>query len=74
MEKFEEFWAGIREDNTKTTKQKWMNTVAMKMGKKSCECAGIHNHRKEVAPNSQETKELVCSWDRWSTKFLVEKV
>ena len=28
-------------------------------GKKSCECAGIHNHQKEVAPNIQEMKELV---------------
>ena len=34
MEKFEEFWAGICEDNTKTPKRKWMNTVAIKMGKK----------------------------------------
>ena len=41
---------------------------------KSYECAGIHNHRKEVAPNSQDTKELVCSRDRWSAEFLVEKV
>ena len=41
---------------------------------KSCECAGIQNQRKGVAPNSQETKELVCSWDQWSTKFLMENV
>ena len=34
MEKFEEFWAGIWEDNTKTPKRKWMNTVAKKMGQK----------------------------------------
>ena len=38
-------------------------------GKKSCECAGIHNHQKEVAPNSQVTKEFICSWDQWNTKF-----
>ena len=42
-------------------------------GTKSCECVGIHNHRKEVAPNNQETKELVCFWDPWITKFLVKK-
>ena len=41
---------------------------------KSYESAGIHNHRKEVAPNIQQTKELVCSRDRWSTEFWVEKV
>ena len=41
---------------------------------KSYECAGIHNHRKEVAPNSQEMKELVCSRDQLSTGFLVENV
>ena len=27
MEKFEEFWAGIQGDNTKTAKRKWMDTV-----------------------------------------------
>ena len=36
---------------------------------KSCECAGIHSYRKEVAPHSQE---FACSWDQQSTKFLVE--
>ena len=30
MKKFEEFWAGIWEDNTKTPQRKWMNTVAKK--------------------------------------------
>ena len=40
-----------------------------KNGKKSCECAGIHNHQKEVASNSQATKEFVCSWDQWNTIF-----
>ena len=34
MEKFEEFWAGICEENTKTPQQKWMNTVAKKIGQK----------------------------------------
>ena len=34
IEKFEEFWAGIWEDNIKTPKLKWMNTVAKKMGQK----------------------------------------
>ena len=29
-------------------------------GTKSGECVGIHNHRKEVAPNNQETRELVA--------------
>ena len=34
MEKFEEFWAGIWEDNTKTLQRNWMNTVAKKIGQK----------------------------------------
>ena len=34
MEKFEEFWAGIWEDNTKIPQRKWMNTVATKIGQK----------------------------------------
>ena len=34
MEKFEEFWGGIWEDETKTPNQKWMNTVAKKMREK----------------------------------------
>ena len=38
------------------------------------ECAGIDNHRKEVAPNSQETKELVCPKDQWSGEFFMEEV
>ena len=74
MEKFEEFWGGIWKDNTKTPQQKWMNTVAKKIGQKVTNVQKFTNHRKEVAPNSQETKELVCSRDRWSTEFLVEKV
>ena len=28
MKIFEEFWAGIWEDNTKAPQRKWMNTVA----------------------------------------------
>ena len=28
---------------------------------KSCECAGIHNHQKEITPNSQEMEEWVSS-------------
>ena len=51
-----------------------MNTVAKKIGKKSCGCAGIRNHRKEVAPNSQETKELICSRDRRSPEFWRKKL
>ena len=34
MEKFEEFYAGIWEDNTKTKQQKYMNTTAKKIGQK----------------------------------------
>ena len=34
MEKFEEFWGGIWEDETKTPNQKWMNTVAKKIREK----------------------------------------
>ena len=34
MLKLEDFWAGIWEDNTKTPNQKWVNTVAKKIGQK----------------------------------------
>ena len=34
MEKFEEFWGGIWEDETKTPNRKWMNTVAKKIREK----------------------------------------
>ena len=74
MEKIEEFWAGIWEDNTKTPHRNWMYTVAKKIGQKSWKYAGIHNHQKKVPPNSQETKELVCSRDRRNTGFFVKKV
>ena len=34
IEKFEEFWAEIWEDNTKTPQRNWMNTVAKKIVQK----------------------------------------
>ena len=34
IEKFEEFWAGIWEDNTETPHRKWMNTVGKKISEK----------------------------------------
>ena len=34
IEKFEEFWAGIWDDNTKTAQRKWMNTIARKITEK----------------------------------------
>ena len=34
MEKFGEFWTGLREGNTKTPRRKRMNTVAKKIGQK----------------------------------------
>ena len=34
MEKFEEFWGGIWEDETETPNRKWMNTVAKKIREK----------------------------------------
>ena len=34
MEKFEEFWGGIWEDETKAPNRKWMNTVAKKIREK----------------------------------------
>ena len=34
MEKFDEFWAGIWEDNSKTPQRKWMNTIAKKIKEK----------------------------------------
>ena len=64
MEKFEEFWAGIWEDNTKTPQRKWRNTVAKKIGQKVTNVQEFTITEKEVAPNSQETKELVCSRNR----------
>lgn len=40
---------------------------------KSYQCAGIHDHRKEVAPNGQETKQLVFFRNQQSTEILVEE-
>ena len=34
MEKFEEFWGGIWEDNSKTPQRKWMNTISNKIAEK----------------------------------------
>ena len=34
MEKFEESWLGIYEDNTRTSQRKWINMVAKKIGQK----------------------------------------
>ena len=34
MERIDEFWTGIWEDNTKTPQQKWMNTIVKKLGQK----------------------------------------
>ena len=34
IEKFEEFWAGIWEDDTKIPQRKWMNTIARKITEK----------------------------------------
>ena len=34
IEKFEEFWAGICEDNAKTPHRRWMNTVARRVREK----------------------------------------
>ena len=42
-------------------------------GTKSYECTGIYNHRKEVAPNSQKTKELVCSRNNGEQNFWWKK-
>ena len=39
---------------------------------KSYECAGIHDHRKEVVQNSQETKKLLQESTEY--KILVKKV
>ena len=41
MEKFEEFWAIIQEDSTKTSQQKWMNTVEKKIGQKLTNVQGF---------------------------------
>ena len=35
IEKFEEFWAGIWEDNAETPHRRWMNTAARKIGEKA---------------------------------------
>ena len=34
MEKFEEFWAGIWEDNTQTPQRRWMKTAAKRIQEK----------------------------------------
>ena len=56
MEKFEEFWAGICEDNTKTPKRKWMNTVAIKMGKKLRMCRNLHSPKRSYTKQSRNKR------------------
>ena len=56
MEKFEEFWAGIWERNTKTPKQKWMNTVAKKMGQKLANVQGLTNTEKDSTKQSRNER------------------
>ena len=41
---------------------------------KSYECAGIHDHWKEVLPNSREMKKLMWSRNQQSAEFRLEKV
>ena len=44
IEKFEEFWAGIWDDNTKTAQRKWTNTIARKNNRESHKCSGTCDH------------------------------
>ena len=59
MEKFEEVWAGIWEDNTKTPQRTWMNTVAKKIGQKV-------THVQEFTITEKELHQTVKKRKSWS--------
>ena len=61
METFEEFWAGIWEDNTKIPKQKWMNTVVKKIGQK---VANVQ----EVTITEKKLLQTVKKRKNWSAR------
>ena len=63
IEKFEEFWAGIWEDNAKTPHRRWMNTVARRIREKVTEV-------QEFTVNEQIFCEAVKKRKNWSAPGL----
>ena len=59
IEKFEDFWAGIWEDNTKTPHRKWMNTVSQKIMNKV-------TNVKEFTITEKKLYEAVKKRKNWS--------
>ena len=53
---FEEFWAGIWEDKAKTPQQKWMNTVAKKMGEKLRMCRNSRSRNERIDLLQESTR------------------
>ena len=73
MEKFEEFWARIWEDNTKTLQRKWINTDAKKEDKKLRISRNSQLSKRSCTKQSRNER-IGLPRDRRSTEFLVEKV
>ena len=67
MEKFEEFWAGIWEDNTKTAQQKCMTAVSKKTGHKVTNVQEFMITEKKLYKTAKKQKN--CYRNRRSTKF-----
>ena len=59
IEKFENFWAGIWEDETQTPYRKWMNTVARKLREKV-------THVQEFVTDNEKLKKTVKKRKNWS--------
>ena len=57
IEKFENFWAGIWEDETQTPYRKWMNTVARKLREKV-------THVQEFVTDNEKLKKTVIRKER----------
>ena len=64
MEKFEEFWAGIWEDKAKTSQQKWMNTVAKKIGEKLRMCRNSRSRNERIGLLQESTREYRISGEK----------
>ena len=56
MEKFEEFWAGIWEDNTQMPQRRWMNTVAKRIQEKVTDVQDFTNTEKNLCETIRKRK------------------
>ena len=65
IEKFEEFWAGIWEDDTKTPQRKWMNTIARKITEKV-------TNVQELVITEEIFYGTVKKWKDWSAPGIDE--